>query len=65
LTGRNWATCQLSFPNFLYDKSDNPSEKNDSRGDMQCREFYVFKESLEIEEVALFALARLSVCVQK
>ena len=63
--GRNWDACLLSFPNFLYEMSDNPSEKNDSHGDTQCGEFYACQESMEIEGVALFALAGAAGCERK
>jgi hypothetical protein len=64
-SGRNRAERQLSFPNFLYEMSDNPSEKNDRHGDTQCGEFYACQESMEIEGVAFFALARAAGCERK
>jgi hypothetical protein len=45
--------------------SDNPSEKNDSHGDTECGEFYARQESMEIEGVAHFALARAVGCERK
>lgn len=44
--GPNWAAFQFSFPNFLYEMSDNPSEKNDSHGNTKCGEFYACQESM-------------------
>ena len=56
---------QLSFPNFLDEMSDNPSEKNDRHGDTECGEFYACQESMEIEGVALFALVGAAGCERK